>query len=75
MPVPGTQDTPQRETRTAGALQRGSAEAFSAIVQAMMGSGDPTVSAIQKMQKAIVDQLKKNAPKNQQVELVGGLTV
>jgi len=63
------------QTKAAGALQRGSAEAYSAIVQAMMGSGDPTVSAIQKMQKAIVDQLKKNAPKNQQVELVGDLTV
>jgi len=75
VPVPGAEDMPQRETRTAGALQRGSAEAYSAIVQAMMGSGDPTVSAIQKMQKAIVDQLKKNAPKAQQVELVGDLTV
>jgi hypothetical protein len=40
----------------------------------MRGSGDPTVSAIQKMQKAIVDQLKKNVPKAQQVELVGDLT-
>jgi tape measure domain-containing protein len=61
------------QTKATGALQRGSAEAYSAIVQAMMGSGDPTVSAIQKMQKAIVDQLKKNAPKAQQVELVGDL--
>lgn len=69
VPVPGTEDMPQRETRTTGALQRGSAEAYSAIVQAMMGSGDPTVSAIQKMQKAIVDQLKKNAPKGQQIEI------
>ena len=59
----------KRETRTAAALQRGSAEAYSAIVQAMMGSGDPTVSAIQKMQKAIVDQLKKSKPKGQQVEI------
>ena len=62
------------QAKAAGAMQRGSAEAYSAIVQAMMGSGDPTVSAIQKMQKAIVDQLKKNAPKAQQVELVGDLT-
>jgi hypothetical protein len=50
-------------------MQRGSAEAYSAIVQAMMGSGDPTVSAIQKMQKAVVDQLKKSKPKGQQVEI------
>jgi len=62
------------QTKATGALQRGSAEAYSAIVQAMMGSGDPTVSAIQKMQKAIVDQLKKNVPKAQQVDLVGDLT-
>jgi len=57
------------QTKATGALQRGSAEAYSAIVQAMMGSGDPTVSAIQKMQKAIVDQLKKSKPKGQQVEI------
>ena len=62
------------QTKTVGALERGSAEAYSAIVQAMMGSGDPTVNAIQKLQKAVVDQLQKNAPKAQPVELVGDLT-
>jgi hypothetical protein len=35
----------------------------------MMGSGDPTVSAIEKLQKALITQLKKNTPKGQQVEI------
>lgn len=68
-------ETPQRrENRTAAAMERGSAEAYSAIVQAMLGSTDPTVGAIQKMQAAVVGQLKKNAEKaGPKVEIVGNL--
>jgi len=61
------------EFRSAGAMMAGSAEAFSTIVSAM-GRRSEEVAAIEKMQKAIVDQLKKNAPKAQPVELVGDLT-
>ena len=61
------------EFRSAGAMMAGSAEAFSTIVSAM-GRRSEEVAAIEKLQKAVVDQLKKNAPKAQPVELVGDLT-
>jgi len=52
------------EPRTAGAMQRGSVEAYSTIVQAMMrnGSQDPNVKATEKQTKELVKALKSNPP-------------
>jgi hypothetical protein len=51
-----------QEKRVAGAIQKGSAEAYSAIVSAMLGRGDPVVKATQQQTK----ELKKPL-----VDLVG----
>lgn len=50
------------ETQFAGAMQRGSAEAYSTIVAAMRGNKDPQVKAIDKSTKAIVAAVKGNKP-------------
>ena len=53
----------QEENRTAGAMQKGSAEAFSTIVQAMMQSSkDPNVKATEKQTKQLIDAWKHNVP-------------
>lgn len=52
------------ETQFAGAMQRGSAEAYSTIVAAMRGNKDPQVKAIDKSTKAIVAAVKGNKPQN-----------
>lgn len=57
------------ETRFAGAMQRGSAEAYSTIVNAMRGNKDPQVNAIDKSTKAIVAAVKGN--KQPQPKIVG----
>lgn len=47
---------------TAGVMQRGSTEAFSTIVKAMMGNKDPMIMATEKQTKELVKQLKANKP-------------
>jgi hypothetical protein len=57
------EDAPVKiETQFAGAMQRGSAEAYSTIVAAMKGNKDPQVKAIDKSTKAIVAAVKGNKP-------------
>jgi len=56
------------QAKAAAAMERGSAEAFSTIVQSMLGGGDSTTSAIDKMKKAVVNELQK-LNKKQPVEL------
>lgn len=58
------------EPRTAGAMQRGGAEAYSTLVQAMMrGTKDPVVQATEKQTQQLIKHLK---PKPQQVfQLIG----
>lgn len=56
----------------AGAMQRGSAEAYSTIVNAMRGNKDPQVKAIDKSTKAIVAAVKGN--KQPQPKIVGAFT-
>lgn len=54
---------PEEQTRTAGAMGRGSAEAFSTIVQAMIGSQqDPNVKATEKQTKQLVKAIGKQKP-------------
>jgi len=75
VPVPAADDETrqQRESRTAGAMQRGSAEAFSAIVQAM-GQKDPQVAHIDQMRKAVVAELQKlNKKKPIEIEEAGAV--
>jgi hypothetical protein len=61
------------QAKTAGAMQRGSAEAFSAIVQAM-GQKDPQVSHIDQMRKAVVAELQKlNKKKPIEIEEAGAV--
>ena len=70
-----TEDTGQQQKRqqTAGAMQRGSAEAFSAIVQAM-GQKDPQVAHIDQMRKAVVAELQKlNKKKPVEIEEAGAV--
>lgn len=63
----------QPRQQTAGAMQRGSAEAFSAIVQAM-GQKDPQVAHIDKMRKAVVAELQKlNKKKPVEIEEAGAV--
>jgi tape measure domain-containing protein len=52
------------ETKLAGAMNRGSAEAYSTIVNAMRGNKDPQVKAIDKSTKAIVAAVKANKPQH-----------
>jgi hypothetical protein len=54
---------------TAGGMARGSAEAFSTIVKAMMGNRDPNVIATQKQTVALTKAIKENKP--QQFTTVG----
>lgn len=59
----------KRELRFAGAMQKGSAEAYSTIVQAMFRGKDPNVQATEKQTVAIVKALKENkTPKFAKVE-------
>lgn len=60
-------DTPaaaKQETKFAGAMQRGSAEAYSTIVQAMSRTKDPNVKATEKQTKELVKAFKKNKAGN-----------
>jgi len=47
----------QQELTMAGAMQKGSADAYSAIVGAMMGKRDPLLTATEKQTKATVEPL------------------
>lgn len=49
----GERDTADMDKKTAGALQRGSADAYSAIVQAMMQRADPVVQATKDQTKVL----------------------
>ena len=50
------------ETQFAGAMQKGSAEAYSTIVAAMRGNKDPVVKATEKQTAVLVKALKENKP-------------
>jgi hypothetical protein len=66
----------QQARQTATALQRGSAEAYSAIVQAMSGAKDPVVKAVDKQTKALGEPLKQMADvliKAKPLEVIGNL--
>jgi hypothetical protein len=66
----------QQARHTATALQRGSAEAYSAIVQAMSGAKDPVVKAVDKQTKALGEPLKQMANvliKAKPLEVIGNL--
>ena len=52
-----SESKPQQEQRLAGAMQKGSADAYSAIVTAMMGKRDPLLTATEKQTKATVEPL------------------
>ena len=61
-------DAPQKQMmQFAGAMQRGSAEAYSTIVNAMRGAKDPVVKATEKSTKAIVGAIKANKPQSMKV--------
>ena len=47
----------QQQQRTAAAMQRGSADAYSTIVQAMMGRGDAQVQATKQQTKELKEPL------------------
>jgi hydroxymethylpyrimidine/phosphomethylpyrimidine kinase len=47
----------QQEARMAGAMQKGSADAYSAIIGAMMSKKDPLLTATEKQTKATVEPL------------------
>lgn len=57
---------PKMATQFAGAMQRGSAEAYSTIVAAMRGNKDPVVKATEKQTAVLVKALKENKPKKMQ---------
>ena len=50
------------ETQFVGAMQKGSAEAYSTIVAAMRGNKDPVVKATEKQTAILVKTLKENKP-------------
>jgi len=52
-----------QETRFAGAMQKGSAEAYSTIVQAMFRGKDPNVQATEKQTTQLVKAIKETKPK------------
>lgn len=52
-----------QETRFAGAMQKGSAEAYSTIVQAMFRGKDPNVQATEKQTMQLVKAIKETKPK------------
>jgi len=52
-----SESRPQQEQRLTGAMQKGSADAYSAIVTAMMGKRDPLLAATEKQTKATVEPL------------------
>ena len=54
----GTEDKKSSMTKFAGAMQQGSAEAYSAIVQAMTRQSDPTVKELKKQTKDTVAAIK-----------------
>lgn len=54
---------------TAGGMARGSSEAFSTLVKAMMGNRDPNVKATEKQTVALTKAIKENKP--QQFTTVG----
>jgi hypothetical protein len=67
--IGGEADAAKAERKTAGALQRGSADAYSAIVQAMMQRADPVVKATNDQTKVLkkplfdlVDLIKNGPP-------------
>jgi hypothetical protein len=51
------ESTQQQEARMAGAMQKGSADAYSAIIGAMMSKKDPLLTATEKQTKATVEPL------------------
>jgi hypothetical protein len=53
----GGETARQQEQRTAAAMQRGSADAYSTIVQAMMGRGDAQVQATKQQTKELKEPL------------------
>jgi hypothetical protein len=62
--------------RTATAMQKGSAEAYSAIVKSMSGAKDPVVKVIDKQTKALGEPLKQMAEvliKAKPLEVIGNL--
>lgn len=66
----------RQANRTATAMQRGSAEAYSAIVQSMSGAKDPVVKVIDKQTKALGEPLKQMADvliKAKPLEVIGNL--
>ena len=67
----GTETKPQEKvpttTSTAGAMAKGSTEAFSTIVRSMMGSKDPGVVATEKQTKELIKALKANKPPAPQI--------
>lgn len=56
----------KQETRFAGAMQKGSAEAYSTIVQSMFRGKDPNVQATEKQTMQLVKAIKENKPKQPQ---------
>lgn len=71
-PKASNDDRSKVESKFAGAMQRGSAEAYSTIVNAMRGNVDPQVKAIKNSTNAIVNAVKQNKPKPMKV--VGAFT-
>ena len=53
----------KQETRFAGAMQKGSAEAYSTIVQSMFRGKDPNVQATEKQTMQLVKTMKDTKPK------------
>jgi hypothetical protein len=59
---------PEKQSpRFAGAMQRGSAEAYSTIVQAMFRGKDPNVQATEKQTVVLVKAMKDNKPQKLQL--------
>ena len=66
-----TAKTEKQEVRFAGAMQRGSAEAYSTIVQSMFRGKDPNVQATEKQTTQLVKAMKETKP---QFTMVGAFS-
>lgn len=64
-------DKKKAEPQLAGAMEKGSQEAYSTIVASMLKSADPTVKAIQTQTKELVKKLKPKDP--QQMVAMGAV--
>jgi hypothetical protein len=58
----------KQEMQFAGAMQRGSAEAYSTIVQSMFRGKDPNVQATEKQTMQLVKAMKETKPQFAMVE-------